>query len=127
MRGMLPRWIRYMDEIVLQNSLANLMELDKFKLPCTSFSTDSTCKELPRKLKKSERKPWVTSINELKRKARLQRQARQEVSEISLRPPENGLLVKELVPFAHEVYASRSELFTCVSMVAKSTVIYACR
>ncbi|XP_034700035.1 APO protein 3, mitochondrial-like [Vitis riparia] len=124
---MLSRQIRNLRKIVVQNSFASLIELGKFKLPCRSFSTNSTCKELPRKLKKSERKPWVTSVNELKCKARLQKQARQEVSEITLRPPENGLLVKGLVPFAHEVYAARAKLFTCVSMVVKSTIIYSCR
>lgn len=120
------RRIRNMLKIVPQNSFASLIGLDQFKFPCRSFSIDSTCKEMSRKLKKSERKPWVTSVNELKRKARMQRRARQEVSEITLRPPQNGLLVKALVPLAHEVYAARAKLLTCASTVLKSTVVYSC-
>ncbi|XP_022143713.1 APO protein 3, mitochondrial-like isoform X2 [Momordica charantia] len=79
------------------------------------------------KLKKSERKPLVTSINELKREARLRRKERQSVQEISLQPPANGLLVKGLVPIAHEVYAARSELLSCVSTVIKRSIVYYCR
>ena len=123
-----------MHKIVVQNSFTCLIGLDQFKLGLDqfklrfrSFSIDSTYKEMPRKLKKSERKPWVTSVNELKRKARLQRQAKQEASEITLRPPENGLLVKALVPFACEVYAARAKLLTCASMVLKSAIVYSCR
>ncbi|KAF8401473.1 hypothetical protein HHK36_012412 [Tetracentron sinense] len=82
--------------------------------------------ELPKNRKKSERKPLVTGVNELKRIARLERQMRQEVHEIVLRPPENGLLFKRLVPVAHEVYAARAELLTCVSKVVKSIAIHLC-
>lgn len=39
---------------------------------------------------KSEQKPWVTSINELKRRARSEKQERKAVQEVSLKPPENG-------------------------------------
>ncbi|XP_002518315.2 APO protein 3, mitochondrial [Ricinus communis] len=90
------------------------------------YSTGSTYVELPRKLKKSERKPWVTSVNELKRKAREERKDRQLVRERILRPPENGLLVKELIPVAHEVYSARMELLSCVSKVVESIAVYSC-
>ncbi|CAN1231701.1 APO protein 3, mitochondrial [Linum perenne] len=91
-----------------------------------TLTGSTTGTELPRKLKKSERKPWVTSVNELKRKARLERKEKQSASEQILRPPENGLLVKELIPVAHEVYAARAELLGCVSKVAKSIAVYCC-
>ncbi|KAL2664451.1 hypothetical protein AAZX31_02G177500 [Glycine max] len=39
----------------------------------------STCNELPRKLNKSERKPPVTSFNDLKRQARLKKKERQKL------------------------------------------------
>ncbi|KAK9281331.1 hypothetical protein L1049_004230 [Liquidambar formosana] len=126
---MLTRRVRNvmkLHEMITQSSVANLMGINNIKNPCGSFSTQSTYVELPKKLKKTERKPWVISINELKRKARLEKRVRQEAHEITLRPPENGLLVKELVPVAHEVYAARAELFTCVSRVVESTAIYSC-
>lgn len=90
-------------------------------------STWSISRGLPRKLKKDERKPWVTNINLLKRMARKERKHRQMVKEKILRPPENGLLIKELVPIAHQLYASRRELFACVARLAKTIPVYTCR
>ncbi|CAI0558925.1 unnamed protein product [Linum tenue] len=89
-------------------------------------SSVSTVTELPRKLKRSERKQWVTSVNELKRKARLEREEKQSAREQILRPPENGLLVKELIPVAHQVYAAAAELLSCSSNVAKTIALYSC-
>lgn len=77
--------------------------------------------------KKSKRKPLVTSINELKHSARLERKMRQDVREIMLKPPENGLLVKRLIPVAHEVYDARKELYDCASLVLKSVLVRVCR
>ncbi|KAJ0084009.1 hypothetical protein Patl1_31220 [Pistacia atlantica] len=48
------------------------------------------------------------------------------VKEKILRPPENGLLVKELIPIAQEVYAARTELFASVSKIVESISIYTC-
>ncbi|XVF44909.1 hypothetical protein PTKIN_Ptkin02bG0161100 [Pterospermum kingtungense] len=90
------------------------------------YSAGQSCTELPRKMKKTERKPWVTNINELKRIGRAERKDRQMVCERILQPPENGLLVKELIPVAHQVYVARTELFACVSKVAQSIAIYSC-
>ncbi|KAK7274907.1 hypothetical protein RIF29_16008 [Crotalaria pallida] len=90
------------------------------------YSTDSSRNELPGKLNKSERKPLVTSFNELKRQARLKKKERQKVDEIILEPPENGLLVKQLVPIAHRVYTARSELLSTVSTLVKYIAIYTC-
>ncbi|XP_030948787.1 APO protein 3, mitochondrial-like [Quercus lobata] len=90
------------------------------------YSTGSSHVELPMKRKKSERKPLVTSVNELKREARLRRKEKQMVQENTLRPPENGLLVKGLVPVAHEVYAARAKLNACVSRIVKSIAIFSC-
>lgn len=92
-----------------------------------AYSTGVIYTRLPRKLKKDERKPWVTDINILKSKARKERKQRHMVKEKILQPPENGLLVKELVPIAHQVYASRSELFACVARLSKTIAIYFCR
>lgn len=94
---------------------------------CALYSTGSDFVELPEKLKKSERKPWVTDINEVKRKARLEKQERGVVREAKLKPPENGLLVKELIPVAHDVLAARTRLLSCVSRVSHSIPIFVCR
>src|ERR1044072_3095755 len=94
---------------------------------CVWYSTVSTCNELPRKLKVSERKPMVTSINELKRDARRKKKERQMADEIVLQPPQNGVLVEQLIPIAHKVYAARSELMSAVSILVKHIPIYTCR
>lgn len=101
--------------------------INKLKQSCGLYSTVVINSDLPRKLKKNERKPWVTHITELKRIARQEKKEKQMVNEKILRPPENGLLVKELVPIAHEVYAAQKELFACASRVAKRFAIYTCR
>lgn len=69
----------------------------------------------------------VTGVTELKRRARKQRKERQEVREILLRPPENGLLVKGLIPVAHQLFDARTELYRCVSRVLESVSVHACR
>ncbi|XAR48761.1 hypothetical protein NMG60_11031689 [Bertholletia excelsa] len=106
---------------IIYDSLAKLQQ------PHAVFVSGPNYTDLPRKLKKSERKPWVTNINELKRRARLEKRERRAVREVTLMTPENGLLVKGLVPVAHEVFAARCVLFDCVSRVSASIQIYACR
>ncbi|KAJ4954084.1 hypothetical protein NE237_030916 [Protea cynaroides] len=116
-------------QMIVQN-FWNLIVKNTVRHPTASFSTRSAeavnYLELPRKLSKFERKPLVTSITELKRKARTERKTRQQVHEITLRAPENGTLVKSLVPIAHKVYATRTELFNCVSRMINSIPIYTC-
>lgn len=92
-----------------------------------AFESLSTFVELPRKLKRSERKLWVTSVNELKRRARVEKKERILVKEATLCAPENGLLVKELVPVAHQVLSARTDLFYCASRVAEIIPINYCR
>ncbi|KAI3409419.1 uncharacterized protein J3R85_019312, partial [Psidium guajava] len=105
---------------------AKLIGEDNTTRLCCAYSSMSISVDLPRELTKQDRKPMVTSVNDLKREAQLVKKQRQTVQEISLKAPDNGLLVKELVPVAREVYDSRTELFTCVSRVAKSIPIYTC-
>ncbi|KAJ1432905.1 APO domain [Sesbania bispinosa] len=124
---MLPRHaqtIGYLLERVIQVPVAQLRGVNTRY--CVWYSTVFTCNELPRKLNRFERKPPVTSFNELKRKARQKRKERQTVHEIILQPPENGLLVEELIPVAHEVYAARSQLLSSVSRLLKYIAIYKC-
>ncbi|KAK7284808.1 hypothetical protein RJT34_19561 [Clitoria ternatea] len=111
-------------ERVIQAHVAQLRGINTHF--CVSYSTVSTCNELPRKLTRCERKPPVTSFNDLKREARLKRKERQKAHEIILQPPENGLLVEHLIPIAHEVYAARREPLSCVSRLVNCTAIYTC-
>ncbi|XP_038684405.1 APO protein 3, mitochondrial-like isoform X2 [Tripterygium wilfordii] len=105
---------------------ASLIGINHLKNFSASYSAGSIYTELPRKLKNSERKPWVTHINELKRIARLRKKEKQMPREKVLQPPENGLLVNDLIPVAHEVYSARAELITCISRVGKCIPIYSC-
>lgn len=126
---MLPRQTRIMTklrELALRNSSTNLIVGNQLKHRYGFHTIRQTCTEFPRKLKKTERKPWVTNINELKRIGRAERKERQIVRERILQPPQNGLLVNELIPVAHQVNADRIQLFTCVSKVAQSIAIYSC-
>ncbi|XP_019056646.1 PREDICTED: APO protein 3, mitochondrial-like [Tarenaya hassleriana] len=118
--------IRYHYEMSVEKSGATSILNKLLKLSCQMFSTSPVDTDLPRKLKRDERKPWVTHITELKRRGREERKERLLVREKVLGPPENGLLVKELIPVAHEVYAARSELFACVSRVSQSITVYTC-
>ncbi|OWM77961.1 hypothetical protein CDL15_Pgr018530 [Punica granatum] len=113
-------------EMVNRDIAADLVGGRSVKPLFRPYSVGSAQVDFPRNIKKSERKPMVTSVNELKRQARAAKTLRQNVQEIPLRAPENGLLVRELVPVAHEVYASRAELFACVSAVAGRIPIYLC-
>ncbi|KAG7030220.1 APO protein 3, mitochondrial, partial [Cucurbita argyrosperma subsp. argyrosperma] len=90
----------------IQKFAANLTNSSKH--PFLWYSTRSSSAVLFQKLKKSERKPLVTSINELKRTARLRAKAKQNVEENSLQPPANGLLVKGLVHIGHPPHKIRT-------------------
>lgn len=95
-----------------------------------SFSASSSSAsfvDLPKPRRSSDRKPLVTPITELKRRAREERRARREVREVALRPPENGLLVQTLVPVACEVFAARKQLLCYAERVAESIPVHACR
>ncbi|XP_062096503.1 APO protein 3, mitochondrial-like [Humulus lupulus] len=119
--------ISYLLELVTQNSVQTLTGCAALKHSYGWYSAGASLTELPQKLKRTERKPLVKTFNELKREARLKRKERDSVNEISLHPPDNGLLVKGLIPVAHKVLAARSELLSCVSRVANSIAIYSCR
>lgn len=91
------------------------------------FSAFSGLSDVPRKRLRSERKCLVTEINELKRRGRVKRKERQKVCEFLLKPPENGLLVKSLIPIAHQVFNARAQLHNCVSQVLDKIYVHVCR
>lgn len=99
----------------------------KLKHSFSASSSSASFVDLPKPRRSSDRKPLVTPITELKRRAREERKARHEVREVALRPPENGLLVQTLVPVAHEVFAARKQLLCCAERVAGSIPVHACR
>ncbi|XP_014512359.1 APO protein 3, mitochondrial isoform X1 [Vigna radiata var. radiata] len=124
---MLPRHVQTLGDLLERFKLVHFSKLRGIHGHfCLWYSTLSTCNEIPKKLNKFERKPLVTSFNELKREAGLKKKERQMVHEIVLQPPENGMLVKNLIPVAHEVFAARCELLSCVSRLVNYTAIYAC-
>nr|GMD62017.1 APO protein 3, mitochondrial [Ipomoea batatas] len=113
--------------LIAGNCRASLITKNEIHGVNASYSTIYGSVELPRKLKRSERKPLVTGVNELKRRARAEKKERREAREVPLKPPENGVLVKGLIPVAHEVLAAKAKLFVCVSRVAEEIPIYSCR
>ncbi|WCJ18586.1 hypothetical protein M5689_000925 [Euphorbia peplus] len=125
--GNVRKSVNLFEKIVHNATLHRRFNADHLKHPTALYcSTGSSYTELPQKLKKSERKPWITSVNELKRKARVNKKDWELGRERIMQPPDNGLLVKTLVPVAHEVHAARAEVISCVSMVAKTIAVYSC-
>lgn len=78
--------------------------------------------------RKAERKPFVTPMKELIRRAREEREARKLQPCLMLeKPPENGLLVPELVEVAHRVYRARGSLLKGLSELLKVVPVQRCR
>lgn len=64
--------------------------------------------DVPRPGRRWERKPYVTPMKVLIRRAKEERQARLEnPCRVLEHPPDNGLLVPHLVEVAHRVHAAR--------------------
>ncbi|CAN6251935.1 unnamed protein product [Urochloa humidicola] len=67
--------------------------------------------DVPRPGRRWERKPWVTPMKVLIRRAKEERQARREnPCRVLEHPPDNGLLVPHLVEVAHRVHVARERL-----------------
>jgi hypothetical protein len=67
--------------------------------------------DVPRPGRRWERKPYVTPMKVLIRRAKEERQARREnPCRVLEHPPDNGLLVPHLVDVAHRVHAARERL-----------------
>ena len=67
--------------------------------------------DVPRPGRKWERKPYVTLMKVLIRRAKEERQARREnPCRVLEHPPDNGLVVPHLVDVAHRVHAARKGL-----------------
>ncbi|KAJ0977232.1 hypothetical protein J5N97_012706 [Dioscorea zingiberensis] len=72
--------------------------------------------DVPRPGKKWERKPYPTPMKELIRRAKEQKRDRQEnPCRLLEHPPENGLLVPDLIEVAYQVYHARESLLHSLS------------
>lgn len=77
---------------------------------------------------KSERKPYPTPMKTLIRRAKEEREARKaQPCRLLEHPPENGLLVPELVEVAHRVHRARESLLFGVSKLLQVIPLQRCR
>jgi hypothetical protein len=76
---------------------------------------------------KSERKPYVTPMKILIARAKAQKEARKaQPCRVLEEPPENGLLVPELVEVAHRVYRARGYLLSGLSQLVRVIPVLRC-
>lgn len=76
---------------------------------------------------KSERKPYVTPMKVLIARAKAEREARKaQPCRVLEEPPENGLLVPELVEVAHRVYRARGFLLSGLRQLVRVIPILRC-
>ncbi|KAL9264314.1 APO protein 2, chloroplastic-like protein [Drosera capensis] len=80
--------------------------------------------DLPRRLPKTEKKPWKTPLIELRRAARerLKQGIKSRVA-----PPRIGLTVKYLIPLAYEILNARITLINNLKMLLKVVPVLACK
>ncbi|KAK4764534.1 hypothetical protein SAY86_025624 [Trapa natans] len=85
--------------------------------------------DLPRPSRsKSERKPYPTPMKVLIRKAKEEREARKlQPCRMLEKPPDNGLLVPQLIPVSHRVYRARESLLKGLSELQQFIPIQRCR
>ncbi|KAI7752691.1 hypothetical protein M8C21_029224 [Ambrosia artemisiifolia] len=85
--------------------------------------------DVPRPAKsKSERKPYPTPMKILVQRAKQEREARKlQPCKLLEEPPENGLLVPELVGVAHQVYRARELILSGLSKLVNVIPVLRCR
>eukprot|EP01018_Ginkgo_biloba_P016414 Gb_29513 [translate_table: standard] len=87
--------------------------------------------DLPPVLPKNKKKPFPTPIKEIRRAARQnekKNKLEEERGEAKIpEPPENGLLVPELIPIAHEVLEARKTLVKDLLKLLSVVPVYGCR
>lgn len=87
--------------------------------------------DLPPVLPKRKKKPFPTPIKEIRRVAREKEKKRKlegtSHEERVLEPPENGLLVPELIPVAHDVLEARKILIKNILKLLDVIPVIACR
>ncbi|KAI3799776.1 hypothetical protein L1987_35079 [Smallanthus sonchifolius] len=85
--------------------------------------------DIPKPAKsKSERKPYPTPMKILVQRAKQEREARKaQPCKLLEEPPENGLLVPELVGVAHQVYRARESILLGLSKLVNVIPVLRCR
>ncbi|KAL4192158.1 hypothetical protein AMTRI_Chr06g170860 [Amborella trichopoda] len=78
--------------------------------------------DLPLPLPKAQRKPYPTPMKVLIQRAKQEKEERKANHFRVLPPPDNGLLVPELVPMAYEVYGARLKLLDGLSKLVNGVV-----
>ncbi|KAI3721334.1 hypothetical protein L2E82_32343 [Cichorium intybus] len=77
---------------------------------------------------KSERKPYQTPMKILVQRAKKEKEERKaQPCKLLENPPENGLLVPELVDVAHQVYQARESILLGLSKLVNSIPVLRCR
>ncbi|OWM85684.1 APO protein 3, mitochondrial [Punica granatum] len=94
----------------------------------STSSDDQLYTDLPRPPRtKSERKPHPTPMKVLIRRAKEEREARKlQPCRMLENPPDNGLLVPELIPVAHHIYRARESLLKGLSELVRSIPVQRC-
>ncbi|XP_058755848.1 APO protein 2, chloroplastic-like isoform X2 [Vicia villosa] len=83
--------------------------------------------DFPRNYSRKEKKPFPVPIVELRRAARERiKKMKDEPRKKPLPAPKNGLLVKNLIPDAHDVYNARITLINNIKKLLKVVPVHAC-
>ncbi|RYR19186.1 hypothetical protein Ahy_B03g063893 [Arachis hypogaea] len=83
--------------------------------------------DFPRQYARKEKKPFPTPIVELRRAARERLKMMKGQPRKPLSAPNNGLLVKSLIPTAYNVYNARITLINNLKKLLKVVPAHACR
>lgn len=107
-------------------STKSLTNLD---IPVVVDDDDPLYADVPKPRKdKSERKPYPTPMKELIRRAKEEKQLRKlQPCRVLEDPPDNGLLVSELVHVAHCVHRCRNSLLSGLSKIIHHVPVHRCR
>lgn len=110
-------------------SSSSIKSLTNLDLPAID-DDDPLYADVPKPRKdKSERKPYPTPMKELIRRAKEEKQLRKsQPCRVLEDPPDNGLLVPELVHVAHNVHRCRNSLLSGLSKIIHHHVpVHRCR
>ena len=136
---------RYPSEMLRKSLLLQISQLNKLhcRFNQNSFSSEKTHNfplfpnknddplyvDVPKpRTDKSERKPYATPMKELIKRAKQEKELRKaQPCRLLEHPPANGLLVPELVDFAHRVYRAHEFLLFGLSKLVRLIPVQRCR
>ncbi|KDP22535.1 hypothetical protein JCGZ_26366 [Jatropha curcas] len=107
----------------------NLFFSSETTLTLGSHRDDPLYTDIPKPRRdKSERKPYLTPMKVLIRRAKQEKEARKvQPCRMLEHPPDNGLLVPELVEVAHRVYRARESLLCGLTKLVNVIPVQRCR